>query len=90
MEAPPLARPEGLLTLDRASVPVVPPFRASRVIPLRPGGRPCPFHPPVSPNLSWNKDPSTIRRDRTRMHIAAMDPRAAPDDDEHYVYAITL
>ncbi|SEP85817.1 chromosome partitioning protein, ParB family, partial [Faunimonas pinastri] len=30
----------------------------------------------VYENLSWNKDPSTIRRDLTRMHIAATDRRA--------------
>jgi len=30
----------------------------------------------VFENLSWNKDPSTIRRDLTRMHIAATDRRA--------------
>ena len=28
----------------------------------------------VYENLSWNKDASTIRRDLTRMHIAATDP----------------
>jgi ParB family transcriptional regulator, chromosome partitioning protein len=30
----------------------------------------------VFENLPWNKDPSTIRRDLTRMHIAATDRRA--------------
>ena len=41
----------------------------------------------VYENLSWNKDPSTIRRDLTRMHIAATDRRAVFVGAEPYTGA---
>ncbi|MVA36374.1 ParB/RepB/Spo0J family partition protein [Agrobacterium vitis] len=41
----------------------------------------------VYENLSWNKDPSTIRRDLTRMHIAATDRRAVFVGAEAYTEA---
>ncbi|MEN5300294.1 ParB N-terminal domain-containing protein [Brucella sp. TWI559] len=41
----------------------------------------------VYENLSWNKDPSTIRRDLTRMHIAATDRRAMFVGAEAYTEA---
>jgi ParB family chromosome partitioning protein len=41
----------------------------------------------VYENLSWNKDPSTIRRDLTRMHIAATDRRAIFVGAEAYTEA---
>lgn len=41
----------------------------------------------VFENLSWNKDPSTIRRDLTRMHIAATDRRAIFVGAEAYTEA---
>ncbi len=41
----------------------------------------------VYENLSWNKDPSTIRRDLTRMHIAATDRRAIFVGAEAYAEA---
>lgn len=41
----------------------------------------------VYENLSWNKDPSTIRRDLTRMHIAATDRRAVFVGAETYTEA---
>ncbi|MFG1425929.1 ParB/RepB/Spo0J family partition protein [Roseixanthobacter glucoisosaccharinicivorans] len=41
----------------------------------------------VFENLSWNKDPSTIRRDLTRMHIAATDRRAIFVGAESYTEA---
>ena len=41
----------------------------------------------VYENLSWNKDASTIRRDLTRMHIAATDRRAVFVGAEAYTEA---
>ncbi|RBP62721.1 ParB family chromosome partitioning protein [Brenneria salicis ATCC 15712 = DSM 30166] len=41
----------------------------------------------VYENLSWNKDPSTIRRDLTRLHIAATDRRATFVGAEAYTEA---
>lgn len=41
----------------------------------------------VYENLSWNKDPSTIRRDLTRMHIAATERRAIFVGAEAYMEA---
>lgn len=41
----------------------------------------------VYENLSWNKEPSTIRRDLTRMHIAATDRRAVFVGAETYTEA---
>ncbi|MFA5968413.1 MAG: ParB/RepB/Spo0J family partition protein [Sphingomonas sp.] len=41
----------------------------------------------VYENLLWNKDPSTIRRDLTRMHIAATDRRAVFVGAEAYTEA---
>ncbi|MBB3871278.1 ParB/RepB/Spo0J family partition protein [Brevundimonas mediterranea] len=41
----------------------------------------------VYENLSWNKDASTIRRDLTRMHIAATDRRAVFVGAESYTEA---
>lgn len=41
----------------------------------------------VYENLSWNKDPSTIRRDLTRMHIAATERRAVFVGAEVYTEA---